>query len=83
MPETFILYRYFFESLKDKYEYSTDKWRRCYNDFSGTVREQFTNRQSHQFIEFYTNYRNAIIKEGTDLYKLKQEYDKNPTIALK
>ncbi|GAB6012451.1 radical SAM protein [Viscerimonas tarda] len=104
MPETFILYRYFFESLKEKYEHSTDNWRKCYNncmqtldetekakviqaihdnDFSETVKEQFTNSQSHQLIEFYTNYRNAIVKEGTDLYKLKQEYDKNPTIALK
>jgi hypothetical protein len=53
------------------------------NDFSETVREQFTNPQSHQLIEFYTNYRNAIVKEDSDLYKLKQEYDKNPTIALK
>jgi hypothetical protein len=104
MPETFILYRYFFESLGDKYPHSTDNWRKCYNDcmqtldetekkkviqaihnndFSETVKEQFTNSQSHQLIEFYTNYRNAIVKEGTDLYKLKQEYDKNPTIALK
>jgi len=32
MPETFILYRYFFESLGDKYHHSTDNWRECYND---------------------------------------------------
>jgi hypothetical protein len=99
MPETFILYRYFFESLKDKYEHSTDNWRKCYNDcmqtldeiekakviqaihdndFSETVKERFANPKSRQLIEFYTSYRNAIVKEGTDLYKLKQEYDKNP-----
>jgi hypothetical protein len=53
------------------------------NDSSEKVREQFLNPKSHQLIEFYTNYRNAIVKEGRDLYKLKQEYDKNPTIALK
>jgi hypothetical protein len=53
------------------------------NDFSETVKEQFANPQSRQLIEFYTNYRNAIVKPGTDLYKLKQEYDKNPTISLK
>jgi hypothetical protein len=34
-------------------------------------------------MEFYTNYRNAIVKEETDLFKLKQEYDKSPIIALK
>jgi hypothetical protein len=100
MPETFILYRYFFESLGDKYHHSTDNWKKCYddcmqtldeqekakiiqaihnNDFSETVKEQFENSKSRQLIEFYTNYRNAIVKEGTDLYKLKQEYDKNPT----
>jgi hypothetical protein len=104
MPETFILYRYFFEYLGDKYPHSTDNWRKCYkdcmqtlddiekakiiqvihnNDFSETVKCSFTNPKSRQLIEFYTNYRNAIGKEGTDLYKLKQEYDKNPTIALK
>jgi len=104
MPETFILYRYFFEWLKDKHPHSTDNWRKCYNDciktldeiekakivqaihdndFSENVQCQFTNPKSRQLIEFYTNYRNAIVKEGTDLFKLKQEYDKNPTIALK
>ena len=104
MPETFILYRYFFEWLKDKYEHSTENWRQTYNDcmqtldenektkliktihdnnFSETVQNQFTNPKSKQLMEFYTNYRDAIMTEGTDLYKLKKEYDKNPTIALK
>ncbi len=104
MPETFILYRYFFEWLKDKHPHSTDNWRRCYNDcmqqldesekakvigaihgndFSETVQSQFTNPLSRQLIEFYTNYRNAIVKEDTELYKLKQEYDKDPTISLR
>ena len=104
MPESFILYRYFFESLGDQYHHSTDNWKICYddcmqtldeqekekiiqaihnNDFSETVKEQFTNQKSRRLIEFYTDYRNAIMKEGTDLYKLKQEYDKDPTIPLK
>lgn len=104
MPETFILYRYFFEWLKDKHEHSTENWRQTYNDcmlsldeaekaklikaihdndFSDTAQEQFINPKSRQLIEFYTNYRNAIVKEGSDLYKLKKEYDRNPTIALK
>ena len=100
MPETFILYRYFFDWLKDKYYHSTDNWRLCYNkcmqnldedektklikaihdnDFSETAKSQFTNPQSRQMIDFYTNYRNAIAKEGTELFKLKREYEKNPT----
>ena len=104
MPETFILYRYFFESLGNKYLHSTDNWRTCYNDcmktlddtenkkvvqaihnndFSETVQSQFTNPKSRQLIEFYTNYRNAIVKEGTDLFKLKQEYDMHPTITIR
>jgi hypothetical protein len=53
------------------------------NDFSEIVQNRFTNPKSRQLIEFYTNYRNAIVKEGADLYKLKQEYDKDPTIALR
>ena len=104
MPETFILYRYFFEWLEDKHQHSTANWRQSYNDcmqtldevekarlvkaihdndFSENAQNQFSNPQSRQLIEFYTNYRNAIVKEGSDLYKLKKEYDKNPTIALK
>ena len=104
MPETFILYRFFFESLGDKYHHSTDNWRKCYNDcmqtldefektsllktihdndFSEAVQCQFTNPKSRRLIEFYTNYRNAIVKEGTELYNLKKEYDRKPTIELK
>jgi hypothetical protein len=37
MPETFILYRYFFESLCDRYHHSTDNWRECYNDCMQTL----------------------------------------------
>ena len=53
------------------------------NDFSETVKCSFSNPKSRQLIEFYTNYRNTIVKDGTELFKFKQEYDKNPTIALK
>ena len=104
MPESFILYRYFFKWLEDKHQHSTANWRLTYNDcmqtldeiektklitaihdnnFSEEIQSQFTSLKSKQLMEFYTNYRNAIVKEGTDLYKLKKEYDKNPTIALK
>jgi hypothetical protein len=104
MPETFILYRYFFEWLKDKHEASTANWRKCWNDcmkkmtaeeraetldlihtnvFSPETQNQFVNPKITKLLEFYTNYRKDIITEGTDLFKLKQEYDKNPTIPPK
>jgi hypothetical protein len=104
MPETFIIYRYFFEWVKDKHEASTDNWRSCWSDcmkkltaeemsamlnvihankFSPDIKNQFTNPKITQLLEFYTNYRKDIITEGTELFKLKQEYDKAPTISRK
>ena len=34
-------------------------------------------------MNYYINYRKDIITPGTELYKLKQDYDKNPTILLR
>ncbi|KAA6303278.1 MAG: hypothetical protein EZS26_000529 [Candidatus Ordinivivax streblomastigis] len=101
MPETFILYRLFFEWLGDKknHEASTANWRNVFNDCMQTLNEQdksavlevihknkftpeiqyqFSNPKITQLLEFYTNYRNDIITEGTELYKLKQEYESDP-----
>jgi len=104
MPETFILYRYFFEWLEDKHEASTSNWRRCWNNAmelleenekkevlkiihenAFTSKEQwcFDNPEMNDLLNFYTNYRKDIITPGTELYKLKKKYDKNPTIPLK
>jgi len=104
MPETFILYRYFFEWLKDKHEASTNNWRKCWNDYRLTLTENersilleiihknvfttemqyhFDNPKMNQLLNFYTNYRKDIITEGTELFKLKQEYDKNPTKQMR
>jgi hypothetical protein len=106
MPETFILYRLFYEWLGDKknHEASIANWRNVFNNCMETLNEQdktavlevihknkftteiqyqFSNPQITQLLEFYTNCRNDIITPGTELYKLKQEYDKNPTIPLK
>ena len=106
MPETFILYRLFFEWLGEKKSHpaSTANWKACWDDcmlnlsdnerietlnvihknkFSTEIQNQFANPKITQLLEFYTNYRKDIITEGTELFKLKQEYDKNPTIALK
>ena len=105
MPETFILYRYFFESLKGKHEASTSSWKKCWkstmkslkknekekilkiiHDNAFTSKEQqqyFDNPKMNKLLKFYIDYRKDIITPGTELYKLKQEYDKNPTISLK
>jgi hypothetical protein len=100
MPETFILYRFFFEWLKGKHEASTDNWRKCWNDsmlnltpeerttaldvihtnvFNPEIQNQFSNPKITKLLEFYTNYRKDMITEGTELYKLKQEYNKHPS----
>lgn len=103
MPETFILYRFFFKSLNGHYEVSTASWRACWNDcmntlkpnektkllkviynnnFTNEIKQQFDNPKIKQLLNYYTNYRNDIITEGTELYKLKQEYDKNPIQSM-
>jgi hypothetical protein len=35
----------------------------------------FNNSRVCELLNFYTNYRKDIITPGTELYKLKQEYD--------
>lgn len=104
MPETFILYRYFFEWLDGKHEASTNNWRKCWkttmkslkdnekeeilktiheNAFTSKEQNHFDNPKMNKLLRFYTDYRKDIITPGTELYKLKQKYDKNPTIPLK
>jgi hypothetical protein len=105
MPETFILYRFFFEWLGDekKYPVSTNAWWQCWqetfavlteiekaeleeiihqNKFSSLPSES-CNPKFGKLLSFYTNYRDDVISEGTELYKLKQEYDNNPTRKLR
>lgn len=94
MPETYLLYRYFFEKIG-----LTQQWREEFmqlkgedkkvalkiiykNDFNH-VETQTNNLLVLNFLKHYTNYRKDIITPGTELYKLKQEYDKNPTMKLK
>jgi hypothetical protein len=104
MPETFILYRFFFKWLNGKYPASTDNWRKCWydcmesldeytknrvleiihtNTFNEEIQHQFDNPKITKLLGFYTNYRKDIITPYTDLYKLKREYDANPTRILK
>lgn len=104
MPETFILYRFFFKWLDHKSGYGTSHWRTCWhkcmdvlpkdekenilaiihrNIFSANEIASVKSKTSAELLKFYTNYRKDIITPGTKLYDLKQEYDINPTIALR
>ncbi|MCD7972447.1 MAG: hypothetical protein LUG18_07240 [Candidatus Azobacteroides sp.] len=104
MPETFILYRYFFEWLEEiGHEASTQNWRDCWsgckqdldekdwqytlsiihNNNFGTTPIENSHPQIARLLNFYTNYRKDIITPDTELYNLKQEYDKNPTYKLR
>lgn len=117
MPETMIIYRYFFEWLgKEKGKEaairilgndsicgaSTEAWWRTFNECKQQLpiekwelllefihKSDFESRcdindpLAERLLRFYINYRKAIIEEGTDLYKLKEEYDKNPLHSLR
>lgn len=104
MPETFILYRFFFKWLDEKGCMGTNHWRQCWNHCMNTLEEDekqlvldiihantfykeeleaVTSTDALELLNFYTNYRKDIITPGTELYRLKQEYDKHPTIQLR
>lgn len=117
MPETMIIYRFFFEWLgtnaaiaiaKEKFGHSfesisTQEWWNCFceckkmlspdewdavelfihtNKFDNS-RDKFTNPLIIKLLSFYENNRKFIIEEGTELYIMKQEYDKKPTLKAK
>ena len=104
MPETFILYRFFFKWLDEKGSIGTDHWRQCWSHCMNTLAkdekqlvldiihtntfykeelEAVTSADALKLLNFYTNYRKDIITPGTELYRLKHEYDENPTIQLR
>lgn len=105
MPETFILYRFFFEWLDNKPGgLGTAHWRRCWNkcmsessneeksilldvihhnNFDSVSEISELSQQGKELLSYYTNFRKDIITPGTELYRLKTEYDSNPTIKLK
>lgn len=97
MPETFILYRFFFRWLDGKNEKGTGHWRICWNKCFSSIDEdtksrvldvihknEFTDEEVNSFsvpivkqlLSYYVNYRSDIITPGTELYSLKQEFDK-------
>ena len=104
MPETFILYRFFFKWLDEVHTTGIKHWKQCWNECMNTISDEekirlldvihtnvFTEESMNQFdnpiilklLDFYHNYRKDIITPGTELYRLKQEYDSHPTIELR
>jgi len=51
------------------------------NKFGSFV--QSTNQKFSKLLDFYTNFRDDVITQGTELYILKKEYDENPTRKLR
>lgn len=86
MPETFIIYRFFFEEIG-----YTDEWRKAMMSISGKERkelypiifnnefnniEELTDNPKYlHILDYYRNYRYDIINPNSKLYKMKQEYD--------
>lgn len=104
MPETFILYRFFFKWLDEVHTTGVRHWKECWEDcmasiceeekrdllnvihtniFTEDIVNQFDNPKIVKLLDYYHNYRKDIITPGTELYRLKQEYDANPTIKLR
>lgn len=86
MPETFLLFRFFFEHLG-----YTQEWRKAMkelteeeraelypiifkNDFNH-IEELTENEKFRNILKFYKNYRGEIADHNSELYKLKQEFD--------
>ncbi len=86
MPETFILFRYFFEHLG-----YTQKWREDIsklseseknelypiifkNDFSN-IDSLTDNEKFRRILLYYKNYRGDIADHNSELYKLKKQFD--------
>ena len=104
MPETFIIYRFFFKWLDETHTTGVQHWKDCWNEcmsaisneerirlldvihtnvFTEETISQFNNPKILKLLDFYHNYRKDIITPGTELYRMKQEYDANPTIKLR
>lgn len=104
MPETFILYRFFFKWLDDVNSFGPEHWRKCWRKCMDTLDEEtkqevldiihsnnfddkriakFNNPFVQELFKYYSSHRNDIVDPKSELYKLKQQYDAHPTIALK
>lgn len=86
MPETFLLFRFFFEHLG-----YTQEWRKAISELTDEERaelypiiyknnfnhiEDLTDNQKYlHILQFYKNYRDDITNSESELYKLKKEFD--------
>ena len=87
MPETFLLFRFFFEDLG-----YTQKWKDAMSELTKEEREElmpiiFRNDFNHieeltdnpkylHILSFYKDYRKEIADSNSELFKLKKEFDK-------
>ena len=118
MPETFIVYRFFFEWLdtptarqlakllfgdEEICELSTPAWWNLYNECKQALSEEdwqcvvdfihknefyiepqgITHPLAIKLTKYYINYRGDILNNDSKLFKMKAEYDLNPTMELK
>ena len=94
MPETFLLYRYFFEYLgytdqwwKEMQTLTPEEINELYpiiykNDFNHI--ETLTNNSKYlRILSYYKNYRYDIINPNSELYIRKQEFDNNQKLMDK
>ena len=86
MPETFLLFRFFFE-----HHGYTQQWREAMSELTDAEREElypiiFKNDFNHideltenekfrHILKFYKNYRGDIADHNSELFRLKQEFD--------
>lgn len=94
MPETFLLFRFFFEHLG-----YTEEWRKAMSQLSEDEKQELmpiiyknkftdidnltSNPKLRQVLLFYKNYRADIADPKSELYKLKQEFENNKSQVLK
>lgn len=87
MPETFLLFRFFFEHLG-----YTDEWRKAmaqlsekektealeiiYKNNFNDIEDLTSNIKIRHVLSFYKNYRGDIANPNSELYKMKSEFDK-------
>lgn len=86
MPETFLLFRFFFEDLG-----YTQKWRAEMSTLTNEEKEELypiifendfnnidsltNNHKLRHILQYYKNYRGDIADSTSELYKLKKEFD--------
>ena len=97
MPETFIIYRFFFKWLDEIGEKGTKHWEACWKKCKATLSEEewnniedlihqnnvtdetvlaCENELARELLSYYVSFRKDIITPGTELYCLKQQFDK-------